>query len=699
VNTDPKQTNDSPVRPTRRKSRALPYAMVTVLAFTAAGVGVWAVWGPDGGTQKIAPGDIHVVERGPLTISIREAGTIHHRDKVIVKSKLEGQSTVIWIIDEGKHVRKGALLLEMDASGFEQKKEQQDIVVINSEANLISAREALKVTENDAKTAIDDAKLAIELAKLDLKKYVGSAYYEHLYKEIERQLAAEAEASAASDDAAATRPAAAKPAEGAKARPTAPATMPTEDAGRAVELAEEELKRYVGGEYHQQLKEMLAQIEIVKEELKRAEERVTWSKKLYEQKYMTLTELQADELAARRAALDLSTAKSKLFVLLRYTHAKNLAELRNSLVKVMRALEPVQRKAAADIREAEARLKARESEHKQQLLLLDKAEQQIKECKVHSPVAGEVVYATTTSSHWRHQNESLEEGSTVRERQELFHMPGEDKKMMTVIKIPQASRSKVCENGSTVRPLAARITIAEAKDTFFPGTLAKMAPMPDNIPWYRGDQSVKVFTTEIYLNDVHEELRPGFRCDVEIIVAQYDNVLSVPLYAVTQVRGQPTVYVRNRRTGDFVPRPVELGLDNNRMVHVISGLSEGDEVLLAPPLDEAKSDAEPPAGRKGAAPAAASGPARTDKPADTGKPADNKRPDFRSMTPEQRRKMFESMTPEQKEALRKRMRQGGGRSGEPGRGKPERGGSDRGAPGGSRRDADKPSPTGGRPRQ
>ena len=579
--------------PEVRKSRAPLYAVIALLVVGAAGAGAWALWGADSSTDRIAAGDIHVVERGRLSVSIRQGGTIHHRDKVIVKSKLEGNSTVIWIIDEGKQVEKGALLLELDASKFEQKKEQQDIVVINSEANLISAREALAVTKNDAQTAIDDAKLAIKLAELDHKKYVE-------------------------------------------------------------------------GEFPQQVEEAQADITIAREELQRARDRVEWSTTLEKDGYLTRTELQADELAAKRSELKLSTAQSKLKVLKQYTYVRKLAELENNLAKVRRALDPVERKAAADIRQAEAKLKARESEHKQQLLVLKKATAQIKECKVYAPVSGEVVYATTTSRHhWRSSPEPLGEGSTVHERQELFHMPGEDKIMMAVTSIPQASRNKVIDpETKRLRRLPARVTIDEVKDKYFPATLAKMAPMPSKAQWY---DTNKVFTTEVHVNEVDSDLRPGYSCSVEIIVAQYDKVLSVPLQAVHMVKGQPTVHVMTAYGPK--PRAVEIGLDNNRMVHIKSGLKEDDEVLLSPPLGEAAVDAREPNGKSKAA---TTRPASKAEQPGTGP--------MGSMTPEQRKKMFEKLTPEQKEALLKRMREkrggaapGGGRpTGRPGGGAPKR---------------------------
>ena len=573
-------TPDAHEIPAPRRSRVPLVAVIALLVLGGAGAGAWAIWGADRDANRIAPGDIHVVARGPMTVSIRQGGTIHHRDKIIVKSELEGSSNVIWIIDEGKQVAKGALLLELDASGFEQEKEQQGIVVINSEANLISAREALAVTKNDAQTAIDDAKLAIKLAELDYKKYVE-------------------------------------------------------------------------GEFPQQVKEALDEITMAQADITIAKERVDWSTKLEKDGYLTRTELQADELAAKRCDLKLSTAQSKLKVLKEYTYVRTLAELENNLGKVKRALEPVERKASADIRQAEAKLKAKESEHKQQVLLLERATAQIKECKVYAPVGGEVVYATTTSSghHWRSSSEPLGEGSTIRERQELFHMPGEDKIMMAVTSIPQASRNKVIDPVTKrLRRLPARVTIDEVKDKYFPATLAKMAPMPSKADWY---QSNKVFATEVHVNAVDADLRPGYSCNVEIIVAQYDSVLSVPLQTVHMVKGQPTVHVMIG--GRPQPRVVEIGLDNNRVVHIKSGLKEGDKVLLSPPLGEAEVDVRKPNGASKAA---------TSRPADTGKPKRGTG-GMGSMTPEQRKKMFDKMTPEQKEALRKRMEARGAGGGKP----------------------------------
>ena len=61
------------------------------------------------------------VTEGPLTIGITSSGTIQSRDKVVLKSELEGNNVVIWVIDEGVNVKAGDLLLEFDSATLVNK--------------------------------------------------------------------------------------------------------------------------------------------------------------------------------------------------------------------------------------------------------------------------------------------------------------------------------------------------------------------------------------------------------------------------------------------------------------------------------------------------------------------------------------------------------------------------------------------------
>ena len=60
------------------------------------------------------------------------------------------------------------------------------------------------------------------------------------------------------------------------------------------------------------------------------------------------------------------------------------------------------------------------------------------------------------------------------------------------------------------------------------------------------------------------------------------------MQCVVRLDGAAHVYVRD---GDgWKPRAVEVGLDNNRMIRILSGVKPGEEVLLAPPVTEESKD-------------------------------------------------------------------------------------------------------------
>ncbi|MHC4912815.1 MAG: hypothetical protein ACYTE5_07405, partial [Planctomycetota bacterium] len=158
-------------------------------------------------------------------------------------------------------------------------------------------------------------------------------------------------------------------------------------------------------------------------------------------------------------------------------------------------------------------------------------------------------------------------------------------------------------------------------------------------------------------------LRTGMSCRAEIIIEEYEDAVYIPVQAVIRVGGEPTVYVWEG--GEFEPRAVEVGLDNNRMMRILGGLKEGEVVSLAPPLGSGTVEQ----GREAVtrAPGAGEGSkTRGKKPAEKRK---RQRPDMKNLTDEQKQKMrerYEKMSDEEKEKMRQermkkeRQRRGAG---------------------------------------
>jgi HlyD family secretion protein len=550
-------------------------AVVLVAAVAGLAYAVWFSPGSDSAGLATA-----TVKRGPLLISITEAGTIQNRERVVIKSEVEGSNSIIYLISEGTQVEKGDLLVELDASKLEEQRDQQQITVMNAEASFVRTRENLAVVKSQAESDIAEADLQLRFAEQDLKKYLE-------------------------------------------------------------------------GDYLRSLKKAEADIKIADEELNRADDKLEWSKRLAAEGYITRTELRADEIAFKRAEIDLDLAKTDLELLKLYTHQRNLDQLRSDVEQAKKALERTKRRATADIVQAEADLKAKQSEYERQQARLKKCEDQIAKCRMRAPRDGVVVHATTGESRRWRTAEPLQEGQQVRERQELIYLPSSHA-MKVDVKIQEASLRKVRDG------LPVRVTAGALPGREFWGRVGKVAMFPDaQMAWLNPD--LKVYTTEIYLDDDTAALAAGMSCNAEIIVEQHEDALYVPVQSIVRLAGKTTAYVL--AAGGPGPREVKVGLDNNQVIRIVSGLREGEKVLLSPPLAASVAAREPQAAlipvekagvirpEQGARPAAAEG--TTSRPALEGKSP-------RDMTPEERRQWLESLTPEQREELRKRYRERSG---------------------------------------
>ncbi|HET6427021.1 MAG TPA: efflux RND transporter periplasmic adaptor subunit, partial [Phycisphaerae bacterium] len=500
---------------------ALAGGVIVVLA--AAVYAVWFTRTSDGSSAATVP-----VRRGALVISVTQSGTVQNRERAVVKSEVEGTTTILFLIPEGTYVEKGDLLVELDSSRLIDERNQQQITVLNSEASFIRAREDLAVTVSQTQSDIDQAELTYKFAEQDLTKYVQ-------------------------------------------------------------------------GEYPREIQKAEADINIAKEEFQRATEKVRWSKRLADEGYVTGTELQADELAAKRAQINLDLANSAMDLLKRYTHERNLDQLMSDVDQAKEALVRTERKASADLVQAQAELKAKQSENERQKAQLQKGGDQITKCTITAPVGGMVVYATTGQGGGHRRNvPPLEEGQQVRERQELIHLPT-DAAMMADVKVHEASLRKV-RLGMPVR-----ITVDALPGQVFWGRVGKIGLLPDaQSAWMNPD--LKVYDTEIYIEGDARKLRPSNTCRAEIIVEQHTDCLYVPVQSVVRVGGKTVAYVQTAKGPER--REVKVGLDNNRMIRIVEGLKEGEPVLLAPPLAPSAVPGEQAqdAGQVVAVPQAAPGP-------------------------------------------------------------------------------------------
>lgn len=96
---------------------------------------------------------------------------------------------------------------------------------------------------------------------------------------------------------------------------------------------------------------------------------------------------------------------------------------------------------------------------------------------------------------------------------------------------------------------------------------------------HKTDTGGNAFTVKVHLPmSTDDSYRIGMNGDAEIVLAQKNNVLTVPLAAVVD---ETYVYVK-RPDGKYEKRKIRLGLKSDTDAEVIMGISEGEVITLQP---------------------------------------------------------------------------------------------------------------------
>lgn len=119
----------------------------------------------------------------------------------------------------------------------------------------------------------------------------------------------------------------------------------------------------------------------------------------------------------------------------------------------------------------------------------------------------------------------------------------------------------------------ATITLDAFLDQEIRGTVSRIAPTATI------QQGVVTYNVRVDLVSTKLAVKPGMTANADIVVARKEDVLLVPNRAVRSSGGRRVVEV----PGEEGPKevPVEVGLRNESMTEILSGLSEGQQVVVS----------------------------------------------------------------------------------------------------------------------
>ncbi len=337
----------------------------------------------------------------------------------------------------------------------------------------------------------------------------------------------------------------------------------------ALEQAKQELEKYEQGDAPIQERKLIITEKEAKSKTERLRENYEEMLVLKEQGFFTETEVEEERIQKERAEVDWETAKEELKLFRKYTRPMTLAKKRSAVDQTENDLEAVKKRTSSQRKQQEVRVAQRERRVRKLQEQIEDHRKKLEKMKLLAPTAGIVIYGEPQRRAWR-SDDDIQVGAKVWPQHTIITLP--DLSEMTVIFRVHESNIDKIEKGMT-----GTVTVESFGNRSFQGEIIKIANLANTGGW-RSDPDVKQFDVEMLLSGTNLALKPGVTAKVEIVVEKNDDALRIPVSAVHGKPGDHFCFVR--REGAFHKIGIGIGIASDRFVEVVSGLAEGDEILL-----------------------------------------------------------------------------------------------------------------------
>ncbi len=533
---------------------------------------LWLLWLVFQPAKTTSDNIVITARRGPLDIKVLVGGSIEALESQELHSEVRGEPVkILKIVDEGYQVteddvKTNKVLVELDASKLKQQFVNQDITFQSTVSGLTEAQQGYEIQLNLNHTDIKAAEQKARFALMDLEKYVGA----RISGEIITRL-------------------------GLREDLLTSTNANTNSLVGAVDFSAYAKEASLDdGAAKQELRKRADELLVAKTTLGQGQTKLTGTTRLFEKGFVTKSELESDQIAAEQARLKVDAAATAVDLFVRYEFPKTAEETLGKYDEALQGLIRARKEAVSKLAQAEAKLKGAQGRYEIEKQNRDELADQIKKCLLYAKTPGLAVYGGGNQRFYWGNQERIAVGSQVFERQAIITIP-DPKKMGVNVGIHESHIKKV-KKGQTVK-----ITADAFPDDPLTGEITKVGVLPDSENrWMNPD--MKLYTTTIAIAGTREWLKPGMSAKIEIMVQRLDDVVYVPIQAVTQRDGKTVVFKPGRK-----PKPVavEAGQFTDEFIEIRQGLKEGEAVLLRVP-DSEKSDGE---NRKASEPKPAAEPA------------------------------------------------------------------------------------------
>jgi HlyD family secretion protein len=310
-------------------------------------------------------------------------------------------------------------------------------------------------------------------------------------------------------------------------------------------------------------------------ELTRARAAYADMKPMLDRGFITRAELERAEQAVTRADEQVRLAAIRREALVGFERPAAAARSQGSLESARQALTRQSEAARARRVEHDAAVRIASGRVDELTARVELLRQQIDRCLVRAGTSGMVVYRELFFGTDKRKPQI---GDEVWSNQPLIALPDFDH-LTVETRIRESDLHHVRIGG------AAAVTVPAYPGLTLTGTVALIGALAESDTARAG---TKFFPVTIAIETRDPRLRTGMTAEVGITVATLPAATVVPIQAIADVAGHPSVFVLQR--GHPVARPIVVAASNDREAAIASGVAPGEVVALYDPRAAPRQD-------------------------------------------------------------------------------------------------------------
>ncbi|MFW5867085.1 MAG: efflux RND transporter periplasmic adaptor subunit [Armatimonadota bacterium] len=554
-----------------------------------------------------------VVERGDLRVTVASTGVLEPLTTVEVKSRSGGEIDTMYV-EAGDYVRRGDLIAQLDPTDLQTQVDQAAAQVDAANARVGQSRYSAEAQAEQTGSGIAEARASVASARARLAQ-----------AEVQLEQTRQTTEDAIEQARARLTSARANLAQ-AEAQEQAQPTLTQSDIRQAeasVERAKQDLAVLEAGNRPQEIAQARSRVREAQAVLDNTRSELSRTEGLFAKGFVSEQELDGAKRSVRTAEAQLESAREALSLAEAGARSEDVERARAALRQAEAALdaakaqgvqitvrERTRESAQASVTEAEAALRTAQAQRKQidvregdvetARRAVDQAEASLDRAEAgHLTTRAQRESVTVAAADLRRARASLEDveynftnttisaprdgviltkhveegtvvpaGTAALAQGTAIVTIADITEMYVMADVDEVDISRVAED----QPV--EISVETLPNAQIRGVVEKIFPQGTS------QENVVYFPVRIRVLDLHRELRPGMTVDANIITAEREDVLLVPDAAVDRSGGKTTVQVLPRGSEEPETRDVEVGVTDYMQTVIVSGLEEGETVVL-----------------------------------------------------------------------------------------------------------------------